>query len=66
MASNYSQPPPSYTGPKNNARVNEEDMQPLLSPAGPSSGAYYDQPLAGDVPDDFKARKTYRIVIVEL
>ncbi|KAI0339853.1 UPF0005-domain-containing protein [Trametopsis cervina] len=54
MASNYTQPPPSYTGPSNKARADEEAGQPLLSPAGPSSGAYYDQPLAGDIPDDFK------------
>ncbi|KAI0755911.1 hypothetical protein BC629DRAFT_1553351 [Irpex lacteus] len=54
MATNYTQPPPSYTGPKNNSGRDEAE-QPLLSPApGPSSGAYYDQPELGDIPDDFK------------
>lgn len=61
MATNYTQPPPSYSGPTNkpsSVPSDEEAGQPLLgSPrAGTSSGAYYDQPLAGDVPDDFKVR----------
>ncbi|KAI0687895.1 inhibitor of apoptosis-promoting Bax1-domain-containing protein [Cytidiella melzeri] len=53
MATNYTQPPPVYTGPSK-AKPDEEAAQPLLSPAGPSSGGYYDQPEAGDIPDDFK------------
>ena len=59
MANNYTQPPPSY--PSNNklssVAPDEEAQQPLLSShAGPSAGfgGYYDEPLAGDVPDDFK------------
>lgn len=37
----------------------EAELQaPLLPRAGPSAGfgGYHDQPLAGDVPDDFKVR----------
>ncbi|KAI0085109.1 UPF0005-domain-containing protein [Irpex rosettiformis] len=56
MATNYTQPPPTYTGPKNTSRGRDEAEQPLLSPMpGSSSGAYFDQPEAGDIPDDFKA-----------
>ena len=60
MATNYTQPPPSY--PSNNKLASvapdEEAHQPLLPQAGPSAGmgGYYDEPLAGDVPDDFKVR----------
>lgn len=60
MASNYTAPPPSYPGPTNklsSVAPDEEASQPLLPPrAGPSagSGAFYDQPEDGDVPDDFK------------
>ncbi|KAI0085108.1 UPF0005-domain-containing protein [Irpex rosettiformis] len=55
MATNYTQPPPTYTGPKNTARGRDEAEQPLLSPMpGSSSGAYFDQLEAGDIPDDFK------------
>ncbi|KAF7793967.1 hypothetical protein EIP86_005091 [Pleurotus ostreatoroseus] len=57
MASNYTVPPPSYSGPTNklsSVPPEEEATQPLLSPrVGPSS-AIYDQPEHGDVPDDFK------------
>lgn len=59
MASNYTQPPPAY--PSNNKLASvapdEEASQPLLHPqAGPSAGlgGYYDEPMVGDVPDDFK------------
>ncbi|KAF5380269.1 hypothetical protein D9757_008200 [Collybiopsis confluens] len=53
--SQYPVPPPSYGSASptkyNNSR--EESRDPLLG--GPSSGgAYFDQPQAGDVPDDFK------------
>lgn len=59
MASNYTQPPPAYPSTNKLAAVppEEEATQPLLHPqAGPSAGfgGYYDQPLVGDVPDDFK------------
>ncbi|THH00742.1 hypothetical protein EW026_g1819 [Hermanssonia centrifuga] len=60
MTTNYPTAPPSYTGPTNKistATPDEEAAQPLLnSRAGPSAGfgGYYDQPDAGDVPDDFK------------
>ena len=60
MASNYTVPPPSYAGPKSkqsSATPDQEAAQPLLGPAAGSSsgfGSYYDQPEAGDVPDDFK------------
>lgn len=60
MASNYTQPPPSYSG-QNKMASNDEEAElqaPLLPRAGPSAGfgGYHDQPLAGDVPDDFKVR----------
>ena len=61
MAANYTQPPPAY-GSTNKLVAEEEAQQPLLQSqahAGPSSagfGAYYDQPSADDVPDDFKVR----------
>lgn len=60
MATNYTQPPPEYgSAPKySDEPAEEEAQQPLLRPqAGPSAGltGYYDQPEAGDVPDDFKA-----------
>ena len=68
MASNYTVPPPSYTGPQNklsSVPPEQEAAQPLLggSAAGPSSGfgGYYDQPEAGDVPDDFKVVHNNRI-----
>jgi len=59
MASNYPQPPPSYQSVGPNSKpgrvVDEEAAQPLLSPRpGPSAGGFYDQPEAGDIPDDFK------------
>lgn len=64
MASNYPQPPPLYSGPKTTIPADEEAGQPLLSPrAGSSSGAYYDQPLAGDIPDDFKVSYIRSVVI---
>lgn len=59
MATNYTQPPPAYgnTPKYTDVPPEEEAQQPLLHPqAGPSAGlgGYYDQPLVGDVPDDFK------------
>ena len=61
---NYPVEPPSYEAarPANANKYgsiphDEEAGRPLLSPtAGPSSGAggYFDEPAAGDLPDDFK------------
>ena len=71
MATNYTQPPPLYTGPKSNTNGHAQDEaeQPLLSTlspgAGPSSGAYYDQPEVGDIPDDFKVSKEGLLQIEE-
>ncbi|KAI0072506.1 UPF0005-domain-containing protein [Panus rudis PR-1116 ss-1] len=81
---NYPQPPPSYqaTSNKNNGVLADaEATQPLLR-AGPSAGAFYDQPLAGDLPDDFKygtsvadsaveirnafVRKVYTILFIQI
>ena len=64
MAANYTQPPPAYGSTNKLVDVSpeEEAQQPLLqsqAQAGPSNagfGAYYDQPSADDVPDDFKVR----------
>jgi hypothetical protein len=55
--SNYPQAPPSYSATKPASALSDDE--PLLggyrSPqAGPSSGAIYNQPAAGDLPDDFK------------
>ncbi|TFK53648.1 hypothetical protein OE88DRAFT_1266689 [Heliocybe sulcata] len=52
MSTSYTAPPPAYA-PKNASHVapDEEAAQPLLGSPG---RAIYDQPLAGDVPDDFK------------
>ncbi|EKM54192.1 uncharacterized protein PHACADRAFT_257866 [Phanerochaete carnosa HHB-10118-sp] len=71
MASNYPVPPPSYSNNKDLTSVSsdEEAQQPLLRPqAGPSAGmgGYYDQPLAGDVPDDFKYGTTVADSAVEI
>lgn len=53
--SNYTAAPPSYQTASPTKARDEEAGQPLLSPrAGPSGGAYYDQPSADDLPDDFK------------
>lgn len=57
--SNYTAAPPSYqaVSPTKAAR-DEEAAEPLLnSRAGPSGGAYFDQPSADDLPDDFKVCK---------
>ncbi|KAK1219932.1 hypothetical protein PQX77_017326 [Marasmius sp. AFHP31] len=59
--SQYPVPPPSYQATsasnKNNGyqQYRDESRDPLLgSPSRPSGGAYFDQPEAGDLPDDFK------------
>jgi len=53
--SQYPVPPPSYgsTQPKDNAR-HDDSRDPLLGSSSRTGGAYFDQPQAGDVPDDFK------------
>ncbi|EIN11625.1 UPF0005-domain-containing protein [Punctularia strigosozonata HHB-11173 SS5] len=54
-SSPYTVPPPSYQSKQ--PGIEEEARQPLLSgsPRASTSGAaIYDQPLAGDIPDDFK------------
>jgi FtsH-binding integral membrane protein len=80
---NYTQAPPSYR-PSSPFR-DEEATSPLLgsAQAGPSTGgAIYDQPSAGDLPDDFKygvsvaesaaeirqafIRKVYTILFIQL
>ncbi|TCD62032.1 hypothetical protein EIP91_007550 [Steccherinum ochraceum] len=82
--SNYTTAPPSYqaVSPTKAAR-DVEAAEPLLSPrAGPSGGAYFDQPSADDLPDDFKygtsvadsapeirqafVRKVYSILFVQI
>lgn len=53
--SNYTTSPPSYQAVSPTKARDEEAGEPLLSPrAGPSGGAYFDQPNADDLPDDFK------------
>ena len=63
IMSHYTAPPPSYKTDTNSKPIysrGDESREPLLgSPraaAGPSSGAIFDQPDEGDLPDDFKAR----------
>ncbi|THU96759.1 UPF0005-domain-containing protein [Dendrothele bispora CBS 962.96] len=53
--SSYPIPPPSYgsTQPKNNT-YRDDAHDPLLGSSSRGGGAYFDQPEAGDVPDDFK------------
>ncbi|KAF5355576.1 hypothetical protein D9758_006373 [Tetrapyrgos nigripes] len=53
--SQYPVPPPSYgsTAPKN-SNYRDEARDPLLGSSSRGGGAYFDQPEAGDVPDDFK------------
>jgi len=57
--SQYPVPPPSYgaygasgSSPKPNSR--DETQEPLLGSSSHSGGGIFDQPEAGDVPDDFK------------
>lgn len=55
---NYTTAPPSYQS-THNAKYSDveaaEPFEPLLgSPRAGSSGAIYNQPAVGDVPDDFK------------
>jgi len=82
--SNYTTAPPSYQAVSPTKAHDEEAGQPLLSPrAGPSGGgAYFDQPEADDLPDDFKygtsvsdsapeirrafVRKVYSILFVQI
>ncbi len=54
---NYNNAPPAYQSPpKKYGAQDEEAARPLLSPVpGSSGGAFYDQPSADDIPDDFKA-----------
>ncbi|EIM82801.1 UPF0005-domain-containing protein [Stereum hirsutum FP-91666 SS1] len=58
--SNYPVPPPSYGSTTPTKPHAQESAEPLLggqryNESGPSSGgAFYDQPAAGDLPDDFK------------
>ncbi|KAJ3555011.1 hypothetical protein NM688_g2807 [Phlebia brevispora] len=69
MASNYTVPPPSYSGPTNklsSVPPEEEASQPLLSPRAGSSSAIYDQPQVGDVPDDFKYGTTVSECALEI
>ncbi|KIP11563.1 hypothetical protein PHLGIDRAFT_33284 [Phlebiopsis gigantea 11061_1 CR5-6] len=72
MAANYTQPPPAYGSTNKLVDVpseEEEAQQPLLhAQAGPSAGfgGYHDQPLVGDVPDDFKYGTTVADSAVEI
>ncbi|EPQ57002.1 UPF0005-domain-containing protein [Gloeophyllum trabeum ATCC 11539] len=52
MSTSYTAPPPAYAPKLGHVAPDEEAAQPLLG--SPRGGAIYDQPLAGDVPDDFK------------
>ncbi|KZT21406.1 UPF0005-domain-containing protein [Neolentinus lepideus HHB14362 ss-1] len=55
MSTSYTAPPPAYAPKAGQVAPDEEAAQPLLgSPSYAAGGAIYDQPLAGDVPDDFK------------
>lgn len=50
----YSQPPPSY-GAAPKAGSSDDSRSPLLgSSSRGGGGGFYDQPEAGDLPDDFK------------
>ncbi|THH33318.1 hypothetical protein EUX98_g879 [Antrodiella citrinella] len=83
--SNYTAAPPSYQSVSPTKSRDEEAAQPLLNTrAGPSAsgGAYFDQPDADDLPDDFKygtsvsdsapeirrafVRKVYSILFVQI
>ncbi|GLB37412.1 putative inhibitor of apoptosis-promoting Bax1 [Lyophyllum shimeji] len=52
----YPVPPPSYGTTSKPAHVDDtEAREPLLAASGSArTGGIYDQPVAGDVPDDFK------------
>ncbi|KAJ7497453.1 UPF0005-domain-containing protein [Mycena latifolia] len=56
--SQYPVPPPAYgasgSTPKPNASARDEAQEPLLGSSSHSGGGIFDQPEAGDVPDDFK------------
>ncbi|KAJ7703036.1 inhibitor of apoptosis-promoting Bax1-domain-containing protein [Mycena rosella] len=55
--SQYSVPPPSYGAgatPKPGPSARDESREPLLGSSSHSGGGIFDQPEAGDVPDDFK------------
>jgi hypothetical protein len=59
--SQYPMPPPAYgasgSAPKINTSSRDETREPLLgSPSHSGGGGIFDQPEAGDVPDDFKVR----------
>ena len=62
--SNYTSAPPSYQAVSPSKARDPEAAQPLFSPrAGPSGGAYFDQPEVGDLPDDFKVSTPSRLAI---
>lgn len=71
--SQYPVPPPSY-GASGVSKPTEPESEPLLSPrplsptgsAQASGSAFYDQPAAGDLPDDFKVGRihTYTTCLV--
>lgn len=73
--SNYPVPPPSYGSTTPTKSHAQESAEPLLGgqryhESGPSSGgAFYDQPAAGDLPDDFKVglllRMLSTIILIE-
>lgn len=57
----YPVPPPSYGAANGSPRRAsfDETRDPLLGASGSRNG-YYDQPEAGDIPDDFKVRSSVR------
>ncbi|EIW83416.1 UPF0005-domain-containing protein [Coniophora puteana RWD-64-598 SS2] len=53
-SSQYPVPPPSYGTAGPNKQYRNEANEPLLAGQRSPGGGIYDQPEAGDVPDDFK------------
>lgn len=53
----YPVPPPSY-GTTNAQQAEDDHGEPLLanSSRAAAGGGIYNQPAAGDIPDDFKVR----------
>ncbi|KAJ7188075.1 hypothetical protein C8R46DRAFT_1241748 [Mycena filopes] len=52
--SSYPVPPPSYGSGSNSKPTRDEAQEPLLGSSSHHGGGIFDQPEAGDVPDDFK------------
>ena len=66
--SQYPAPPPSYGSSPQKPYRDDEAASPLLgtrSQAGPSNGIY-DQPVEGDLPDDFKVSANWYTFSISL